>query len=103
VVAEVLADFTDRGTEFTLAACVAVCDRLGLRHSMGRIGSCLDNAVAESFFAALKVALVDRQHYRTPHPRRSTSLDLPLPWRARSRSSAEGLGIAGGGRTVTDP
>jgi hypothetical protein len=32
---------------------------------MGHIGSCLDNAVAESFFATLKVALVDRQHHRT--------------------------------------
>src|SRR4029453_16350939 len=34
-------------------------------------GSCLDNAVAESLFATLKVELVDRQHYRSPaaHPR----------------------------------
>jgi len=32
---------------------------------MGRTGSCLDNAVAESFFATLKVELVDRCHYRT--------------------------------------
>jgi putative transposase len=32
---------------------------------MGRIGSCLDNAVAESFFATLKLELVDRCHYRT--------------------------------------
>jgi hypothetical protein len=29
VVAEVLAVFTDRGSEFTSAACVAVCDRAG--------------------------------------------------------------------------
>jgi putative transposase len=27
--------------------------------------TCLDNAVAESFFASLKVELVDRAHYRT--------------------------------------
>jgi hypothetical protein len=32
---------------------------------MGRTRSCLDNAVAESFFATLKVELVDRHHYRT--------------------------------------
>jgi putative transposase len=56
---------TDRGAEYTSSACIAACQRLGLRRSMGRIGSCLDNAVAESWFASLKVELVDRQHYRT--------------------------------------
>jgi transposase InsO family protein len=98
VVAEVLADFTDRGSEFS-SVCVAVCDRAGAAAFHGSIGSCLDNAVAESFFATLKAS---SSTARLP-TRRSASLDLPLPWRARSRSSAEGLGIAGGGRTVTDP
>ena len=51
--------------EYTSAACIDVCERLGLRRSMGRTGSCLDCAVAESFFATLKVELVDRCHYRT--------------------------------------
>jgi transposase InsO family protein len=32
---------------------------------MSRTGSCLDNAVAESWFASLKVELVDRAHYQT--------------------------------------
>jgi transposase InsO family protein len=32
---------------------------------MSRTGSCLDNAVAESWFASLKVELVHRAHYRT--------------------------------------
>jgi putative transposase len=56
---------TDRGAEYTSTTCIAACQRLGLRRSMGRTGSCLDNAVAESFFATLKVELVDRQHFRT--------------------------------------
>jgi putative transposase len=55
----------DRGAEYTSAACIDACTRLGLRRSMSRTGSCLDNAVAESWFASLKVELVDRQHYRT--------------------------------------
>jgi putative transposase len=56
---------SDRGSEYTSAACIDTCQRLGLRRSMGRTGSCLDNAVAESWFATLKVELVDRCHYRT--------------------------------------
>jgi transposase InsO family protein len=56
---------SDRGSEYTATACIDACQRLGLRRSMGRTGSCLDNAVAESFIATLKVELVDRQHYRT--------------------------------------
>jgi transposase InsO family protein len=55
----------DRGSEYTSAACIAACQRLGLRRSMSRTGSCLDNAVAEAWFASLKVELVHRAHYRT--------------------------------------
>jgi transposase InsO family protein len=55
----------DRGAEYTSTACIAACQRLGLRRSMSRTGSCLDNAVAESWFASLKVELVHRAHYRT--------------------------------------
>jgi putative transposase len=51
---------TDRGSEYVSAACIQACQRLGLRRSMGRTGSCLDNAVAEAWFASLKVELVDR-------------------------------------------
>jgi transposase InsO family protein len=56
---------TDRGAEYTAGACTDACTRLGLVPSMGRTGSCLDNAVAESWFASLKVELVDRAHYHT--------------------------------------
>jgi transposase InsO family protein len=56
---------SDRGAEYTSSSCIAACQRLGLRRSMSRIGSCLDNAVAESWFASLKVELTHRQHYRT--------------------------------------
>jgi putative transposase len=56
---------TDRGAEYSSSACVSACQRLGLRRSMSRTGSCLDNAVAESWFASLKVELVHRAHYRT--------------------------------------
>jgi transposase InsO family protein len=56
VVAEVLAVFTDHSSEFTSAVCVAVCDRAGAAAFHRPTGSCLDNAVAESFFATLKAS-----------------------------------------------
>jgi putative transposase len=75
---------TDRGAEYTSTACIAACERLGLRRSMGRTGSCLDNAVAESWFASLKVELVDRQHYRTRAEAR-TSIFAWIAWYNRRR------------------
>jgi transposase InsO family protein len=66
---------TDRGSEYASGACVAACQRLGLRRSMGRTGSCLDNAAAEGWFASLKVELVDRP---LPHPGRGTYRHLRL-------------------------
>ena len=75
---------TDRGAEYTSAACVDACARLGLRRSMGRTGSCLDNAVAESFFATLKVELVDRHHYRTRAEARA-SIFRWIAWYNRRR------------------
>ena len=75
---------TDRGGEYTSAACIAACERLGLRRSMGRTGSCLDNAVAESWFASLKVELVDRQHYRTRAEARA-SIFAWIAWYNRRR------------------
>jgi putative transposase len=75
---------TDRGSEYTSTACTAACTRLGLRRSMSRTGSCLDNAVAESWFASLKVELVHRQHYRTRAEAR-TAIFAWIAWYNRSR------------------
>jgi putative transposase len=55
----------DRGSEYTSEAFRTVCQDLGIIQSSGRTGSCLDNAVAESFFATLKVELIHRLHLPT--------------------------------------
>jgi transposase InsO family protein len=46
--------------QYTSAEFCATLKRLRMRASMGRVGSCYDNAVAESFFASLKAEIGTR-------------------------------------------
>lgn len=48
---------TDRGSEYTSDQFRTEIDRLGMRQSMGHVGSCYDNAAAESWFALLKAEI----------------------------------------------
>ena len=56
---------SDRGSNYTSGEFAAVLGRLGIRQSVGRTGICFDNALAESFNAALKVERVHRTVYPT--------------------------------------
>jgi len=56
---------SDRGSNYTSAEFAATLERLGVRQSVGRTGICFDNALAESFNAALKVERVHRTAYPT--------------------------------------
>jgi putative transposase len=56
---------SDRGSNYTSAEFAASLERLGIRQSVGRTGICYDNALAESFNAALKVERVHRTAYPT--------------------------------------
>jgi putative transposase len=48
---------TDRGSEYTSSEFRSAVQELDLRQSMGRVGSCYDNAAAESWFALLKAEI----------------------------------------------
>jgi putative transposase len=56
---------SDRGSNYTSAEFAAALERLGIRQSVGRTGVCFDNALAESFNAAVKVERVHRTQYPT--------------------------------------
>jgi putative transposase len=56
---------SDRGSNYTSAEFAVSLERLGIRQSVGRTGICYDNALAESFNAALKVERVHRTAYPT--------------------------------------
>jgi transposase InsO family protein len=48
---------SDRGSQYTSSTFRTALAEAGMRPSMGRVGSCYDNAVAESFFATLKTEI----------------------------------------------
>jgi putative transposase len=56
---------SDRGSNYMSAEFGKVLNRFGLRRSSGRTGICFDNAMAESFFGALKNERASRVTYLT--------------------------------------
>ncbi|WP_405566749.1 IS3 family transposase [Streptomyces sp. NBC_01167] len=63
---------SDRGAQYTSREFRGRLDELGIRPSVGRTGVCWDNAMAESFFGALKNELVHRTAFPTrEHARRA--------------------------------
>ncbi|MEV4749130.1 IS3 family transposase [Streptosporangium sp. NPDC049248] len=48
---------SDQGSEYTAGHFRAACERMGVVQSMGRVGSALDNAAAESLFSSLEFEL----------------------------------------------
>lgn len=56
---------SDRGSNYTSYEFAGTISELGLCQSVGRTGICYDNAMAESFFAALKNERVHRTAYPT--------------------------------------
>ncbi|MGI5515786.1 IS3 family transposase [Streptomyces sp. CA-106131] len=56
---------SDRGSEYVSRRFKRTCRRLGVTQSMGRVGSCFDNAVSEAFNSVLKVEYVHRHTFAT--------------------------------------
>jgi putative transposase len=80
---------SDRGSNYTSAEFAEVLEGLGIRQSVGRTGICYDNALAESFNAALKVERV----YRTAYPtRKKAKEDIARYNRAPVQSDTSSLG-----------
>ncbi len=54
---------TDQGSEYTAGPFRAACTRVGVRQSMGRVASALDNAVIESWHSTLEFELRELEHF----------------------------------------
>ena len=51
---------SDHGTQYTALAVAARCDQADILRSMGTVGDCYDNALAESLFATVECELLQR-------------------------------------------
>jgi putative transposase len=80
-----LVHHSDHGCQYTSLAFGRRCAAAGIARSMGSVGDCFDNAVAESFFATLKAELVDRRPWPTRAAVRSAIFDYIEGWYNRRR------------------
>jgi len=80
-----LVHHTDRGGQYTAAVYRAILASSGVTASMSRAGECLDNAVAESFFATLKAQLIDPQAWPTRAAARTVIFAWIEVWYNRQR------------------
>jgi putative transposase len=79
---------SDRGSNYTSQQFAKTLKKHDLRHSVGRTGICYDNAMAESFFAALKNERVHRTQYPTrDHARRDVVRYIEFWYNSRRRHS----------------
>ena len=84
---------TDRGSTYTAKDFTRLCkDRLGIRQSMGRVGSCFDNAAAEAFFSTLEWEVLSRNNFADTAQARAVVLDWSYEFYNTSRRhSAAGM------------
>jgi len=60
-----LVHHSDQGCQYTSLAFGRRCREAAITPSMGSVGDCFDNAMAESFFATLECELLDRTRFAT--------------------------------------
>jgi putative transposase len=71
---------SDQGTQYTSIAFGTRCREMGVRPSMGSVGDCFDNAMAESFFATLECELIDRRRFKTQAEAKIAVFDFIEGW-----------------------
>lgn len=82
----------DRGSQYTSAEVADFADTHGLACSVGKTGICWDNAMAESFWATLKVEFYYRRNWPTKAQARREVADwITGTYNTRRRHSALGM------------
>ena len=76
---------SDRGSQYTSATYAEILADNGLRQSIGRPGTCWDNAVPEAFFATLKKELIYLHVWPTRRSARAAIFSFIEGWYNRAR------------------
>jgi putative transposase len=71
---------SDRGSQYNCRAYLQFLEQHGIVASMSRKGNCWDNAVAESFFASIKVELKPERGWRSRTEARTAIFDYIETW-----------------------
>jgi transposase InsO family protein len=71
---------SDHGCQYTSIAFGKRCRELGVRPSMGSVGDCFDNAMAESFFSSLECEVLDRCRFETREEARAAVFSWIEGW-----------------------
>jgi len=82
---------TDQGSEFTAHIFRAACERMGIRQSMGRVGSALDNSVIESWHSTLEFELRSMHHFTTRNEARTAVVEFIDDYNQNRRHSSIGM------------
>ncbi len=80
-----LVHHSDRGCQYTAGVYQDALAARGIAVSMSRAGECYDNAMAESFFATLKVELIDTRPWPTRRAARQAIFEWLEVWYNRQR------------------
>jgi putative transposase len=82
---------SDHGSHYTAQAFQERCRAARIRSSMGSVGDCYDNAMAESFFATLECELLSRSSFSTHADARAALFDfIEVFYNRQRRHSALG-------------
>ena len=86
---EAVVHHSDQGCQYTSLAFGGRCREWGVALSMGSVGDCFDNAMAESFFATLECELLARTTLSTHAEARAAIFEFIEGWyNTRRRHSA---------------
>ena len=85
---------SDRGTQYTSDEFQNWCGSNGVTQSMGKVGVCWDNAVAENFFSHLKTEFYHHQRFASRLAARTGVMEYIEGWYNRRRPNKRAGGKA---------